>query len=59
VIAFVVAARNQCDHCTNAHARSERRHGHDEGIGEILATVALWSAVTGFSIGARVTWPAE
>jgi AhpD family alkylhydroperoxidase len=60
VIAFVVAAMNQCDYCINAHTRGLRRHGYDdEGIAEILGTVALWSEVTRFNIGARVTWPAE
>ena len=60
VIAFVVAAMNQCDYCINAHARGLRRHGYDdEGIAEILGTVALWSEVNRFNIGARVSWPAE
>ncbi|HVA88281.1 MAG TPA: carboxymuconolactone decarboxylase family protein [Chloroflexota bacterium] len=60
VIAFVVAAMNQCDFCLNAHTHGLRRHGYDdEGIAEILGTVALWSEVTRFNIGARVTWPAE
>jgi AhpD family alkylhydroperoxidase len=59
-IAFVVAAMNQCDYCINAHTRGLRRHGYDhEGIAEILGTVALWSEVTRFNIGARVSWPAE
>ncbi|MGH2820428.1 MAG: carboxymuconolactone decarboxylase family protein [Actinomycetota bacterium] len=58
VIAFVVAAMNGCDYCLHAHANGLRRHGYgDEGIAEILATAALWSEVTRFNIGARVTWP--
>lgn len=60
VIAFVVAAMNGCDYCSHAHASGLRRHGYDDdGIAEILATTALWSEVTRFNIGARVTWPQE
>lgn len=59
VIALVVAAINDCDFCLNAHAGSLRRKfGYDdEGIAEILGTVALWSEVTRFNIAAGVTWP--
>jgi AhpD family alkylhydroperoxidase len=60
VIAFVVAAVNACDYCLHAHAMGLRRHGYDdEGIAEILGTAALWSEVTRFNVGARVTWPEE
>lgn len=35
-----------------------RRHRHDdEAIAEILGTVALWSEVTRFNIGAQVRRP--
>jgi len=59
VIALVVAAINNCDFCLNAHAGSLRRkYGYDdEGIAEILGTIALWSEVTRFNIAAGVTWP--
>ncbi len=58
VIAFVVAAMNGCDYCLHAHATGLRRHGYDdEAIAEVLGTAALWSEVTRFNIGARVTWP--
>lgn len=59
VIALVVAAINDCDFCLNAHAGSLRRKfGYDdEGIAEVLGTVALWSEVTRFNIAAGVTWP--
>ena len=59
VIALVVAAINNCDFCLNAHAGMLRRkYGYDdEGIAEILGTVALWSEVTRFNIAAGVTWP--
>ncbi|MFQ5875929.1 MAG: carboxymuconolactone decarboxylase family protein [Dehalococcoidia bacterium] len=58
VIAFVVAAMNGCDFCVNAHTMGLKRHGYDEeAIAEILGTTALWSEVTRFNIGARVTWP--
>lgn len=60
VIAFVVAAMNGCDYCINAHAMGLKRHGYDnEAIAEILGTAALWSEVTRFNIGARVTWPRD
>ncbi len=60
VIAFAVAAVNGCDFCINAHATGLRRHGYDdEAIAEILGTVALWSEVNRFNIGARVTWPSS
>lgn len=60
VIAFVVAAMNGCDFCLHAHALGLRRHGYDDaGIAEILGTTALWSEVTRFNIGARVTWPGD
>jgi AhpD family alkylhydroperoxidase len=59
VIALVVAAINNCDFCLNAHAGTLRRKfGYDdEGIAEILGTVALWSEVTQFNIAAGVAWP--
>jgi AhpD family alkylhydroperoxidase len=59
VIALVVAAISNCDFCLNAHAGTLRRKfGYDnEGIAEILGTVALWSEVTRFNIAAGVTWP--
>ena len=59
VIALVVAAINNCDFCLNAHAGTLRhKYGYDdEGIAEILGTVALWSEVTRFNIAAGVTWP--
>lgn len=59
VIALVVAAINNCDFCLNAHAGTLRRKfGYDdEGIAEILGTVALWSEVTRFNIAAGVAWP--
>ncbi len=58
VIAFTVAAMNQCDFCINAHTMGLKRHGFDdEAIAEVLGTVALWNEVTRFNIGARVTWP--
>ena len=43
----------------NAHAGSLRsKFGYDdEGIAEILGTIALWSEVTRFNIAAGVTWP--
>ena len=57
VIAFAVAAVNQCDFCIHAHTMGLRRHGYDdEAIAEILATVALWSEINRFNIGARVRW---
>ena len=57
VIAFTVAAINACDFCLNAHTAGLHRHGYDdEAIAEILGTVALWSEVTRFNIGAQVTW---
>jgi AhpD family alkylhydroperoxidase len=61
VIAFVVAAMNGCDFCLHAHAGNlRRRYGYDdEGVAEILATTALWSEITRFNIGARVTWPRD
>lgn len=60
VIAFAVAAMNDCDFCINAHTMGLRRHGYDdEAIAEILGTVALWSEVTRFNIGAQVRWPHE
>jgi AhpD family alkylhydroperoxidase len=58
VIAFTVAAMNGCDFCVHAHALGLRRHGYDdEAIAEILGTVAVWSEITRFNIGARVLWP--
>ena len=59
VIALVVAAINNCDFCLHAHAGNLRgRYGFDdEGIAEILGTIALWSEVTRFNIAAGVTWP--
>lgn len=58
VIAFTVAALNGCDFCSHAHTMGLRQHGYDdEAIAEILGTVALWSEVTRFNIGARVSWP--
>jgi len=50
----VVAAINNCDFCRNAHAGSLRsKFGYDdEGIAEILGTIALWSEVTRFNIAA-------
>jgi len=59
VIALVVAAINNCDFCRNAHAGSLRsKFGYDdEGIAEILGTIAPWSEVTRFNIAAGVTWP--
>ena len=40
-----------------AHAAGLRRFGYDdEAIAEILGTTALWSEVTRFNIGARVSW---
>ncbi len=59
VIALVVAAINNCDFCLHAHAGNLRgRYGlDDEGIAEILGTIALWSEVTRFNIAAGVTWP--
>jgi len=59
VIALVVAAVNNCDFCLHAHAGTLRRKfGYDdEGIAEILGTVALWSEVTRFNIAAGVKWP--
>lgn len=60
VIAFTVAAINQCDFCINAHTAGLKRHGFDEqAIAEVLATVSLWSEVTRFNIGAQVRWPRE
>lgn len=60
VIAFVVAAMNQCDFCLNAHAMGLKRYGYDdEAIAEVLAATALWSEVNRFNIGARVTWPRQ
>lgn len=60
VIAFVVAVMNQCDFCIPAHAMGLKRHGYDdEAVAEILGTVALWSEVNRFNIGARVGWPRE
>ncbi|TAM89335.1 carboxymuconolactone decarboxylase family protein [bacterium] len=60
VIAFVVAAMNGCDFCSHAHAAGLRRFGYDdEAIAEILGTTALWSEVTRFNIGARVSWPKD
>lgn len=59
VIAYVVAAKNGCDFCTNAHSMAlKRMHGYDdEAVAEILGTVALWDEINRFNIGARVTWP--
>lgn len=59
VIALVVAAINNCDFCLHAHAGAlRRRFGFDdEGIAEILSTIAVWSEVTRFNIAAGVTWP--
>lgn len=60
VIAFTVAVINDCDFCINAHQLGLKRHGYDdEAIAEILGTVALWSEVTRFNIGAQVRWPGE
>ena len=60
VIAFTVAAINNCDFCINAHTGGLKRHGYDdEAIAEILATVALWSEVTRFNIGSQVRWPRD
>lgn len=60
VIAFVVAAMNQCDFCLHAHAMGLKRHGYDdEAIAEILGATALWSEVNRFNIGARLTWPRD
>jgi AhpD family alkylhydroperoxidase len=58
VIAFVVASINDCDFCLHAHAGALRRKfGYDDdGIAEILGTVALWSEVTRFNIAAGGTW---
>jgi AhpD family alkylhydroperoxidase len=55
VIALVVAAINNCDVCLNAHSGTlRRRYGFDDqGIAEMLATVALWSEVTRFNIAGR------
>lgn len=59
VIALTVAAISNCDFCLNAHAGGlRRRYGYDdEGIAELLGTIALWSEVTRFNIAAGVTWP--
>lgn len=58
VIAFTVAAINNCDFCINAHQGGLKRLGYDdEAVAEILGTVALWSEVTRFNIGAQVRWP--
>lgn len=58
VIAFAVAALTGCDFCSHAHTMGLRRHGYDdEAIAEILGTIALWSEVTRFNIGARISWP--
>jgi AhpD family alkylhydroperoxidase len=59
VIALVVAAINNCDFCLHAHAGNLRgRYGFDdEGVAEILKTIALWSEVTRFNIAAGVRWP--
>lgn len=58
VIAFTVAAINDCDFCINAHTAGLKRHGYDdEAIAEILGTVAMWSEVTRFNIGSQVRWP--
>lgn len=58
VIAFAVAAINNCDFCLNSHQLGLKRHGYDdEAIAEILATISLWSEITRFNIGAQVRWP--
>ena len=60
VIAFAVAAINNCDFCLNAHQLGLKRLGYDdEAIAEVLGTVSLWSEVTRFNIGAQVRWPQE
>jgi AhpD family alkylhydroperoxidase len=60
VIAFAVAAINNCDFCINAHQAGLKRLGYDdEAVAEILGTVSLWSEVTRFNIGAQVRWPQE
>lgn len=60
VIAFAVAAVNDCDFCINAHQLGLKRFGYDdEAIAEILGTVSLWSEVTRFNIGAQVRWPQQ
>lgn len=58
VIAFAVAALTGFDFCAHAHTLELHQHGYDdEAIAEILGTVALWSEVTRFNIGARIHWP--
>jgi AhpD family alkylhydroperoxidase len=60
VIAFVVAAMNGCHFCLHAHSMGLTRHGYDdEAVAENLGTAALWSEVTRFNIGTRVTWPRD
>ncbi|TAM57668.1 carboxymuconolactone decarboxylase family protein [bacterium] len=60
IIAFVVASMNGCDFCSHAHAAGLRRFGlDDEAIAEVLGVTALWSEVTRFNIGARVSWPQD
>ena len=57
-VRVTVAALTGCDFCAHAHTMGPRQHGYDdEAIAEVLGTVALWSEVTRFNIGARIHWP--
>lgn len=57
VIAYTVAALNQCDYCINAHSKKLKMvfDFDDEGLAELLSTIALWDEVNRFNIGSRIT----
>lgn len=55
IIALAVSATNGCAYCTNSHTAAVRKLGLDEeGLGEVLAVVALFNTTNALADGYQV-----
>lgn len=55
MIALAVSATNGCDYCINSHTAAVRKLGlDDEGLGELMAVVALFNATNRLANGYQV-----
>jgi AhpD family alkylhydroperoxidase len=55
IIALAVSAANGCSYCINSHTTAVRKLGLDkEGLGEVMAIVALFSSTNALADGYQV-----
>jgi AhpD family alkylhydroperoxidase len=55
IIALAVSATNGCPYCVQSHTASVRKLGLDaEGLGEVMAVVALFNATNAIAHGYQI-----